>query len=134
MSRQARPKNKITQQQAEFLAVLETNLGIVTPACAEFGIDRKTFYNWKNENFVFADAVAEMDNVTLDFAEHSLMARIKEKSDAAVIFFLKTKGKKRGYIERQEIISVLSDDELISEAERRLAARLAVANAATQES
>jgi hypothetical protein len=30
-------------------------------------------------------------------------AQIKENSTAATIFFLKTKGKKRGYIERQEI-------------------------------
>ncbi len=39
----------------------------------------------------------------MDFAESQLYKQIKEGSTAATIFYLKTKGKKRGYIERQEI-------------------------------
>ena len=48
-------------------------------------------------------AYEELQNVALDFAETKLHQRIQEGSDAATIFYLKTKGKARGYIERTEI-------------------------------
>ena len=45
----------------------------------------------------------DIENVTLDFAESQLHEQIREGNVTATIFLLKTKGKKRGYIERQEI-------------------------------
>jgi hypothetical protein len=57
----------------------------------------------------------------LDFAESQLYKQIKDGSTTATIFYLKTKGKQRGYVERQQIdinkgqpdLSHLSTDELI---------------------
>ena len=51
----------------------------------------------------FADKVKDIENVALDFAESQLHQQIKTGNSTATIFFLKTKGKKRGYVERQEI-------------------------------
>ena len=39
----------------------------------------------------------------MDFAESHLYKLVKEGNPAATIFFLKTKGKARGYVERQEV-------------------------------
>jgi hypothetical protein len=39
----------------------------------------------------------------LDLAESKLIENINKNDDTAIIFYLKTKGKNRGYIERQEI-------------------------------
>jgi hypothetical protein len=39
----------------------------------------------------------------LDFGEHKLMERIAKGDTLATMFLLKTKGKRRGYIERQEV-------------------------------
>ena len=48
----------------------------------------------------FSKAVKEIENVALDFAESQLHKQIKDGNASSTIFYLKTKGKKRGYIER----------------------------------
>jgi len=85
------------------LKALEKSLGVVTVACRKSDLPRSTFYKWLNEDEDFALAVKEIENIALDFAESKLHDQIGEGNTAATIFYLKTKGKKRGYIERQEI-------------------------------
>jgi hypothetical protein len=41
--------------------------------------------------------------VALDTAESALFNQIKEGNVTSIIFYLKTKGRRRGYVERQEI-------------------------------
>ena len=45
----------------------------------------------------------KLKNIALDFAESQLHSQIKDGSTSATIFYLKTKGKKRGYVEKQEL-------------------------------
>lgn len=85
------------------IKALEQSLGIVTVACKKAEIPRSTFYKWLNEDEDFAKEVKDIENIALDFAESQLHKQISENSTSATIFYLKTKGKKRGYIERQEI-------------------------------
>ena len=85
------------------LKALEQSLGVVTVACKKAEIPRSTFYKWINEDEDFAREVKDIDNIALDFAESQLHKQISDNSTSATIFYLKTKGKKRGYIERQEI-------------------------------
>ena len=85
------------------LDALERSLGIVSTACEKAGISRQTHYNWMKDDPEYKEAVRAIEERTIDFAESHLHALIKDKNPAATIFFLKTKGKTRGYIERQEI-------------------------------
>ena len=85
------------------LQSLEKSLGVVTVACKQAGIPRSTYYKWLKEDEVFANAVKDIENIALDFAESQLHAQIKDGSTPATIFYLKTKGKKRGYIEKSEL-------------------------------
>jgi hypothetical protein len=85
------------------IGALEQSLGVVTTACAKADIPRSTFYKWYNEDEQFKSDVDAIQEITLDFAESQLFKQIKENNTTATIFFLKTKGKNRGYIERQEI-------------------------------
>lgn len=101
----------------EVLESLESHHGIVSSACASVGCPRSTFYNWLESDTEFKLAVDEVREVAIDFVESKLMEKIngvqvvgKEDSvydlppsDTAIIFFLKTRGKKRGYVERTEV-------------------------------
>ncbi len=90
-------------RKKDLLDALERSLGIVSTACEKVGVDRKTHYNWLKDDAEYKDAVRAIEKRTIDFAESHLHALIKDKNPAATIFFLKTKGKNRGYVERQEI-------------------------------
>ena len=94
------------------LQALENSLGVVTVACKKTDTPRSTYYKWLKEDEEFAQAVKEIENVALDFAESQLHTQIKDGSTSATIFYLKTKGKKRGYIERSEL-DLSSGDEPI---------------------
>jgi hypothetical protein len=95
-------KQNVTLKRA-MLEALEKSLGVVTTAANIVGITRKTHYDWMQKDPKYAQSVADIENVTLDFAESQLHKQVKSGNTSATIFLLKTKGKKRGYIERQEI-------------------------------
>ena len=78
---------KATKKRKEAaLEALEAHLGVVTDACKSLELARSTFYLWCQE--------------VLDIVESNLFKKIKGGDTTAIIFFLKTKGKKRGYIEK----------------------------------
>ena len=85
------------------IKALEQSLGVVTTAAKIAGIHRSTHYEWLKTDEDCNQKVIDLENVTLDFAESQLHKQVKEGNTTATIFLLKTKGKKRGYIERQEI-------------------------------
>jgi len=90
-------------KKEEMLDALERSLGIVSTAAKMVSIDRSTHYAWMKADAAYKKAVESISDSVLDFAESHLYKLVKEGNPAATIFFLKTKGKKRGYIERQEI-------------------------------
>ena len=85
------------------LKALENSLGVVTVACKQSDTPRSTYYKWLKEDEEFAKSVKEIENIALDFAESQLHSQMKDGNTSATIFYLKTKGKKRGYIERSEL-------------------------------
>ena len=95
--------NKTEHTKKALLEALEKSLGIVTTACKKVGVGRTTYYDWYNNDSDFKDKVDDLKNVALDFAESQLHKQIQDNSTSATIFYLKTQGKKRGYIERQEV-------------------------------
>ena len=47
-------------------------------------------------------AVQDIENIALDFVESQLHQQIGNGEVASTIFYMKTKGRKRGYVERIE--------------------------------
>ena len=100
------------KKKESILKALENTLGVVTVACKQADIPRSTYYKWLNEDEEFAKAVKDIENIALDFGESQLHKQIGDGNTSATIFFLKTKGKKRGYVERSEL-DLSSGDEPI---------------------
>lgn len=96
-------RQNATPKKAAMLKALEKSLGVVSTACRAIGIDRTTHYRWYADDQEYKKACDDLKDVTLDFAESQLHKQIQEGNTTATIFLLKTLGKKRGYVERQEI-------------------------------
>lgn len=95
--------------------------GIITTATQNANIARSTFYEWLGSDEEFKAAVEAVNESAIDFVESKLFQKIngiqvgkydqdgelqvyeQPPSDTAIIFYLKTKAKKRGYVERQEL-------------------------------
>ena len=95
-----RTKSDILKTQ--LVEALEKTLGVVTSACKVVGVARSTFYEWYNDDLEFRNKVDSIGDIALDFAESQLHKQIKEGNVTATIFYLKTKGTKRGYIEKHD--------------------------------
>lgn len=115
------PSHNLTIKKDAMIQALTASLGNVTEAAEKIGIRRETHYAWLKDDPEYKAAVDSLKNVALDFAESQLkklmegaerqalthdgeVVTIKDAPNtSAVIFYLKTQGKQRGYIERQEL-------------------------------
>ena len=95
-----------------FLEVFEKALGNISVACANYGIDRKTFYNWYEDDEEFRKAADAVKEIRKDFIESALDKRIREGDTTCIIFAAKTQCKDRGYVEteRKEIAGKMDID------------------------
>lgn len=91
------------EMKQNMIKALELNLGNVSLACKAMNIVRYTHYKWLKEDPEYRKQVKDMENAALDFAESSLMKQIAKGNPLSTIFFLKCKGKKRGYIEQNQL-------------------------------
>lgn len=97
---------KIQKLKEKVLEALVKANGIVSDACKKVKINRKTFYDWVKTDKNFRDCVEDVNDVALDFVESKMFNAIKKGDGRMIQFFLSTKGKKRGYVTRQEIHEV----------------------------
>lgn len=96
----------IKQRKSDYLTALQKSLGNISQACKMSDIPRRTVYNWIDADEAFKNELRDIEEMALDFVESKLFQQISENNTAATIFYLKTKGRKRGYVERQEIDNV----------------------------
>lgn len=95
-------QKSIEMKQEAFLEALSKTYGIVTSASRATGIARSVHYHWLQEYPEYKQKVDELKNIGLDFAENKLLTQIEQGNTTAIIFYLKTQGKSRGYVERVE--------------------------------
>lgn len=78
----------------------ENHKGIVGDACALAGISRQTYKNWKDKDPAFKEICEESRNRQKDNAEQKLLELINKGNVKAIIFYLKTRCRDRGYGEK----------------------------------
>ena len=115
-------KTKVTNvtsstKKDNFLKALKNNLGNISQACKSSKISRQTYYRWIDDDVEFEEQCKNVEESLLDLAENRLLEKIDKYDTTSIIFFLKTKGKKRGYVEKQEFelqkpISEINFDEI----------------------
>lgn len=93
--------NKYTAD--EVIKAIEEAKGILAEAARILGCTRRTVHNYVNRYPTVRTVYEDETEKSVDFAEGKLMDLIRAKNVSAIIFFLKTKAKHRGYVERQEI-------------------------------
>ena len=98
--------NKIQHTKKALLEALKSSRGIVSAACEVVGVDRSTYYRYYNDDEVFRNECNDIENLVIDFAESKLYEQIKGNNITAIIFYLKTKGKRRGYYEKSISLNV----------------------------
>ena len=91
------------KKKKEFLKVLKSNLGIVTATCEKVGMSRRTFYNWIESDEDFKTSVQEIYDYQCDYVESQLFKKIQQGSEKSIHFYLKYKGKDRGYTNHIDI-------------------------------
>jgi hypothetical protein len=74
----------------------------ISAACEAANISRRTYYDWKEQDEEFAQSIIEVDEARIDYVENKLFENIDGNKTNEILFYLKTKGKNRGYVERQE--------------------------------
>jgi hypothetical protein len=107
---------RIIQTKKALVDALHEHKGIVSHACQAVGVARSTFYDYWNNDPQFQKDASESQETALDHVEgklHELIDGVtvvgeqgiyqKEPNVTATIFYLKTKGKKRGYVEKVDV-------------------------------
>lgn len=115
-------KHNAKLYKAQLLIALEKNLGIVTAACKEVGISRDSYYDYYNNDEEFKRKVDDINEIAIDFTESQLFKKIKQGSERSILFFMKYKGRKRGYTDSMDITSggkTITDIKLIQIKDRK---------------
>ena len=91
------------KRKKKILQAIKDSQGLLTLAAKKAGVTPWTVWDYSRRYPEVRQAVDEAKESIVDFAEGKLFQLIREGNTAAIIFFLKTRAKDRGYIERSEI-------------------------------
>ena len=111
---------KTNNRKKKLLLALYKSLGIVTKAAKMVTEDetdaeslRHSHYDWLKTDPAYKEAVESIEGIVLDYAESQLFKQVAKGNTIAIIFLLKCRGKKRGYVERAEYDLTTSVPQLI---------------------
>ena len=128
---------KKERRKKTFLRLFPNKACNISETCKSINVDRKTYYKWIAADEDFKEKVDYIQESFIDMAESQLLKMITGYTDSyerayrekgvlkteivnkrvspdntCLIFFLKTKGKERGYIESNKM-DITSDDKPI---------------------
>jgi hypothetical protein len=93
----------LSKEKITFLKALENGMGIITNALEACNVPRAKYLIWYNNDEEFSKMVLQIQEKQIDFVESKLLEKINNGDTQAILFYLKTKGKDRGYTEKPQI-------------------------------
>lgn len=96
----------------QIIKAIRASGGFVVAAAKKLKCSPQAIYDYENKYPEIRNARKELTESYLDMAEIKLLEHIRKGNIVANIFYLKTKGKERGYIERQEQSHFVNTDNL----------------------
>lgn len=94
---------KPTLEAVAVSAAIAEYSGNLASVARQFKVTRSAVHQFVNASPALLQVVADQKESRLDNAESALDRALNEGEAWAVCFFLKTQGKKRGYVEKQEV-------------------------------
>ena len=88
---------------AQIIKALQKKKGLIFLAAKMLGCDPKTVYKRAKESPAVQECIDTERGKIVDTAESKLFGRIEKSDPWAVTLLLKTLGRDRGYVERQEV-------------------------------
>ena len=95
--------------------------GNISAVAKRLGVCRQTVYSYIERHPSVKDVLAEARETMIDNAESALYRAVLNGEAWAVCFFLKTQGKGRGYVERQEVVNREETLQIVTRVVRRAA-------------
>ena len=86
----------------EVIEALKKHQGLAALAADSLGVTVQTIYNYRDKYPSVAEAIFHLREKRHDVVEGKLWSRINSDDTTAIIFYLKTQAKGRGYVERYE--------------------------------
>jgi hypothetical protein len=85
----------------QFIKAIENSGGYISLISERVGCHISTVYDWIEKDEDVAAAIKREKVRQVDHAEGKLQSLIKKENPTAIIFYLKTQGKDRGYYEHR---------------------------------
>ena len=83
--------------------LIEEYMGNLSLVARKLGVSRTTVYRFMESKPTLKVVLADAREKMIDNVESKLYSKALDGDTTAMIFFLKTQGKGRGYVERQEV-------------------------------
>lgn len=93
-----KPSNKL------IIDALTKTGGNISATAQMLKVGRRTLHTWLDKYPILRQARNDAFDSFIDLAESKLMQKVNKGDMTAIIFTLKTQGRNRGYIERQELV------------------------------
>lgn len=97
--------NKNQYKAKQFIDAIPGTGGIISTIAKRVGCDWITAKKYITEMKTISDAYIAECEAVLDMAESKVISMMNKEDGAMLRYYLSTKGKRRGYVERQEITS-----------------------------
>lgn len=95
MENEEEERTKIDKK--DLIKIFKAKLCNISATCDAANISRQTFYSYMEKDKKFETAVENAKEGLIDFAETKMMEGINNGDSSLIQFFLRTKGRKRGY-------------------------------------